>query len=165
MARWPFTRRITNVEIARHALALDERRRPFKEYRFNEQAVADTGGRYKEMWFAGVHSDVGGQFPKDHQLSDIALAWMVEEAHAAGLGVNPKRYERLLGVCLGEPLPDERALGQIHTNGWEWFLAGGWRNRAVRPDDVLHPSVLLRIEQTAHDGKPYRPELAATSRS
>ncbi len=159
MARWPFTRRITNVEIARHALALDERRRPFKEYRFDEKVVADAGGRYQEMWFAGVHSDVGGQFPDDHQLSDIALSWMVEEARAAGLVVNPKRYKRVLGVGLGEPLPAERALGRIHANGMEWLLAGGWRKRPVLPEDALHPCVLHRIEQTAHDGKPYRPEL------
>lgn len=165
MARWPFTRRITNVEIARHALALDERRRPFREYRFDQKAVADARGGYREMWFAGVHSDVGGQFPGDHQLSDIALSWMVAEAHAAGLVVNAKRYRHLLGVDFGEPLPADRALGDIHPNSWAWIFAGGWRNRPVRPDDLVHPSVLHRIEQSARGRKPYRPELAARATS
>ena len=41
-ARWPSTRRILNVEIARHAMALDERRRPYPVYRFDKDVVAST---------------------------------------------------------------------------------------------------------------------------
>lgn len=29
-----------------------------------------------QMWFSGSHSDVGGGF-QDHDLSDLALVWMV----------------------------------------------------------------------------------------
>ena len=130
-----------------------------QEYRFNEEVVADAGGRYKEMWLQACTATSAVQFPDDHQLSDIALSWMVEEARAAGLVVNPKRYKRVLGVGLGEPLPAERALGRIHANGMEWLLAGDGESARCCPDDALHPSVLHRIEQTAHDGKPYRPEL------
>lgn len=158
-ARWPFTRRITNVGTARHAIAIDERRRPYKEYRFDKEAVAASDGRYAEMWFAGVHSDVGGQFPDDHDLSDIAFAWMVEQAVAQGLRVDPKRYHRLLKVDLGAPVPVERALGRIHPNGKSWALLGGWRTREILPGDAVHPSVLHRIEATSGDASPYRPAL------
>jgi uncharacterized protein (DUF2235 family) len=164
MAHWPFTRRITNVETARHALALDERRRPFAEYRFDQTAVANAGGRYAEMWFAGVHSDVGGQFPDDHKLSDIALSWMVKEADAAGLVVNRQRYNTVLKTDFDDELPADYALGKIHSNEWPWWLAGGWRNRPVLPGDALHPSVQHRIEQTANEGKPYRPDLRSAAR-
>jgi uncharacterized protein (DUF2235 family) len=159
MATWPFTAKITNVEIARHALALDERRRPFKANRFSFDAAANSNGRYQEMWFAGVHSDVGGVFPDDHQLSDIALSWIVKEAAAAGLLVDKRNYKRHLGVGLDDDLPAERAFGKIHPNEKMWWLAGGWRNRKVLPTDALHPSVLQRIEQTTTDAKPYRPDL------
>jgi uncharacterized protein (DUF2235 family) len=157
MARWPFTRKITNVETARHALALDERRRPFEEYRFDKTAVAEAGGRYQEVWFAGVHSDVGGQFPDDHKLSDIALAWMAKEADAAGVAIDKRRYKSVLKSGFEDELPADYALGRIHSNGNVWRLAGGWRPRPVLPGDTLHSSVVHRIQQTANDAKPYRP--------
>ena len=37
--------------------------------------------RFKQVWFAGSHSDVGGSYPEtESRLSDIALAWMTQEA-------------------------------------------------------------------------------------
>lgn len=153
-ARWPFTRRITNVGTARHAMALDERRRPYAAYRFDADAVRDSGGRYQERWFAGVHSDVGGQYADDHRLSDLALAWMVDEARGAGLLVDDEVYRRLLDVPLGDPVPQERALGRIHTNGGWWRLLG-WRGRQVLPGDDVAPSVRHRIEAIPD----YRPRL------
>lgn len=158
-AQWPFTARISNVEIARHAMALDERRRPFPVYRFDPDLVSASDRRLQEVWFAGVHSDVGGQF-EDHQLSDIAFDWMVGEAAAAGLLVDPKAYKRLLGVKHGTELPAERALGPIHPNGRGWALAGGWRGRRVRRTDTLHPSVEHRIAATAGTATPYVVERA-----
>ncbi|WP_405889713.1 DUF2235 domain-containing protein [Streptomyces sp. NBC_00133] len=159
-ARWPFTARITNVRTARHALAIDERRRPYKEYRFDADAVAESDSRYLEMWFAGVHSDVGGQFPDDHGLSDIAFAWMADEAVSAGLEVDPKIYQRLLKVKYGEKLPDDRALGKIHTNEKAWWLLGGWRDRPIREIDGVHPSVQRRVDATASTSSPYQLRLS-----
>jgi uncharacterized protein (DUF2235 family) len=157
-ARWPFTRRITNVGTARHALAIDERRRPFTEYRIDPCTMLDHPGRYTEMWFAGVHSDIGGMF-EDHRLSDIAFAWMVEGAQEAGMGVDSAAYKHLLGVRPGEALPADLPLGKIHRNEWFWALAGGWRTRPLRPGDLVHPSVRERMEKTAGDARPYRPAL------
>lgn len=153
MAHWPFTRRITNVQTARHVLGIDEKRRPFGAYRFDAAAVAAAGGRYQEMWFAGVHSDVGGQFA-EHDLSDIALSWMVKESTANGLLIDKVRYQSQLNIAFGDELPADYALGEIHTNEWVWFLAGGWLKRSVLPDDAIHPSVQYRIEHT-----DYRPDL------
>ncbi|OKK11908.1 hypothetical protein AMK16_32625 [Streptomyces sp. CB00455] len=158
-ARWPFTAKITNVGTARHALAIDERRRPYEEYRFNADAVAQSRGHYQEMWFAGVHSDVGGQYRDDHGLSDTAFAWMTEEAESFGLRVDPQAYRRLLDVGHGEKLPDERALGTLHTNEKAWRLLGGWRERPIRPGDRVHPSVRYRIEATADNDRPYAPSV------
>ena len=111
------------------------------------------------MWFPGVHSDVGGVFPDDHKLSDVAFAWMVGEAAQAGLIVDEKRYFSVLKHKCGEELPAEYALGTIHENDKVWMLAGGWRSRPVLPGDEKHPSVLYRVKHTKGDAKPYRPDL------
>lgn len=150
-ARWPFTRRITNVDLARHAMALDERRRPYPVYRFDPEVVAASEGRYVEQWFAGVHSDVGGQYD-DHRLSDIAFGWMVAEAAAAGLEVEPKTFGRLAGYPLGDPAPAGRTEGAVHANAKIWSLLGGWRPRQVLLGDQIHPSVHAKIAAS-----PYRP--------
>jgi uncharacterized protein (DUF2235 family) len=156
-AQWPFTRLLPNVACGRHALAIDERRRPYHEYRFDRGALAQ--GNLREVWFAGVHSDVGGQLD-EHKLSDLALKWIVDEAMSAGLLVDPKRYARQVGVPPGQPLPDDYALGQIHANPWGWAIIGaGWHRRQIRPGDELHPSVRHRIDATAGTTRPYRPRL------
>lgn len=153
-ARWPFTAAIRNVDVARHALAIDERRRPYKEYRFAPEAVAASGGRYQEMWFAGVHSDVGGLFLDDHRLADVSFAWMVQEAVAAGLRVDARAYRRLLQVKLGEEPDPGWALGALHPAGGAWRLLGT-RRRPIQLGDLVHPSVHERIARDAS----YRPRL------
>jgi uncharacterized protein (DUF2235 family) len=160
MARWPYTRKIENVEIARHAMAIDEKRRPYGIYRFDRDTVANSDGRYQEMWFAGVHSDVGGQFPDDHKLSDIALSWMVKEAEKAEFAVNKTKYKRMLDVSFADELPDEYALGKIHQAEWPWWFAGGWARREILPGDDIHPSVYYRVE---HSKEPYKPKLPGSS--
>jgi uncharacterized protein (DUF2235 family) len=163
VARWPFTANVANVATARHALAIDERRRPYAEYRLTAEAVAASNGRLQELWFAGVHGDIGGQNRDDDRLPDVAFSWMVHEALAEGLAVDAKRYRHLVGVNIGDDLPADRALGVIvPNNGW-WVLARGWRPRPILPDDDLHPSVRYRIEATKGDSKPYRPKNLPTN--
>jgi hypothetical protein len=164
MARWPYTRQIENVQIARHAMAIDERRRLYGIYRFDTRTVAKSEGRHQEMWFAGVHSDVGGQFPDDHKLSDIALSWMVKEAVKADFAVNNTKYWRMFDeVRFADELPDEYALGKIHEPETVWRLAGGWGRRDILPDDQIHPSVYYRVEHTKDSKAPYEPKLPGSS--
>jgi uncharacterized protein (DUF2235 family) len=148
------------VNLARHALAIDERRRPYRAYRFDADAVAASDGRYQEMWFAGAHSDVGGQFADDHVLSDIAFTWMLEEATAAGLRFHPQVYRRMTGVKYGTlPGPDP-INATLHDAKLWWWLAGGWRSRIVLPGEAVHPTVRARIAGTAKGPHPYRPRLS-----
>jgi uncharacterized protein (DUF2235 family) len=159
-AHWPFTRNVKNVAAGRLAIAIDENRRPFASYRFDQKQVAERPDDLKEVWFAGVHSDVGGQYA-DHRLSDIALGWMADEAMAAGLMIDETRYEHLVGVPPGTALPVSYAVeGTIHRHRWYWFVAGmGWKSRTLTPADVLHPSVRQRIDGTADSANPYRPRI------
>lgn len=73
------------VTRACHALALDEERRTFHPELWNEKNGKDT--RIKQVWFAGVHSNVGGGYPKQG-MSLVTLDWMMNEASQAGLRFN-----------------------------------------------------------------------------
>lgn len=58
-----------NVRHARHAVAIDERRQSFTPTLWDNVVVHPDA---KQIWFAGVHSDVGGGYLQTG-LSDIAL--------------------------------------------------------------------------------------------
>ena len=75
-----------NVAIARHALGIDEVRADFEPTIWQERA----GLNLKQVWFSGVHSNVGGSYAPDRDgglLSDIPLQWMLAEAGAVGLAI------------------------------------------------------------------------------
>ena len=63
-----------NVENAFQALALDEHRSPFSPALWELRDNATTN--MKQVWFPGVHSNVGGGYD-DQEVSDITLAWMM----------------------------------------------------------------------------------------
>ena len=152
-ARWPFTRRAPNVRRVRHAIAIDEWRTPYAEYRFTP-SHPQRPEHLREVWFAGVHSDVGGTFPDDHRLSDIALKWMVDEAAEAGLRVDPKAYRKVLGVEFGADLPPDSVEGHVHANGAAWRVLGR-RRRRIGATDEVHPSVHRRVAALRGTDRPY----------
>ena len=67
----------SNVEHCFHAMSLDERRPAFVNQRL--------AGGY-EVWFRGVHSDIGGG-NNNPGLEYVALRWMFRKAIACGLPV------------------------------------------------------------------------------
>jgi len=66
-----------NVENAYHALAVDERRRPFQPDLWTGAPTENQ--TVQQVWFAGVHSNIGGGY-RDCGLSNIALAWLADRA-------------------------------------------------------------------------------------
>jgi uncharacterized protein (DUF2235 family) len=85
MKRWSFhdTDLSSHVRNAFHGLAIDERRAAFEPTLWTQQAHSQ-GQQLEQVWFSGVHCDVGGGY-RDAQLSAIALLWMVEKARACKL--------------------------------------------------------------------------------
>lgn len=80
---------------ARHALALDDERDTFHPLLWDEVAeekmIANgeaQKGRLKQIWFAGMHTNVGGGYADD-SMSFGALEWMMTESQAAGLRFLP----------------------------------------------------------------------------
>ena len=98
--RLPYTANNPDIELGRHAVAIDERRAFFRTNLWRPQGdpSASGPGDLKQVWFPGVHSDVGGGYPESESgLSKIALKWMLDEAVAAGLAVDPEKVETILG--------------------------------------------------------------------
>ena len=79
------------VSAARHALALDERRRDFPPTPWSNLSQLN-GGRvgtpYRQAWFPGDHGSVGGG-GEVTALSSAALDWVIDGAEAAGLQFHP----------------------------------------------------------------------------
>ena len=69
----------SHIKNALHALAIDERRKPFAPTLWEQSKEdADQNRNWLEQaWFAGVHSNIGGGYA-DAGLSDIAFLWMVD---------------------------------------------------------------------------------------
>lgn len=78
-----------SVIYARHALSIDEERRLFSPVLWAPLVNDPLPDRMKQVWFSGVHTDVGGGYKEDH-LSNISLQWMLREAIDKGLLI----YER-----------------------------------------------------------------------
>ncbi len=155
-AKWPFTRNVANVTHGRHAMAIDEKRRFYEAYRFSEKAVADPDRDLREVWFSGIHSDVGGTYEDDHRLADLALQWMVDEAAAKGMEIDDAAYKKHVGVAPGKRIPLDPDV-VVHENGKGWMLLGlGWSRRTVEAGDDVHPSVHELIDVF---GGSYRPKL------
>jgi uncharacterized protein (DUF2235 family) len=82
----------STVSIARHALAIDEMRASFQPTLWTKWDADKTD--VKQIWFPGVHGDVGGGY-LERGLSDAALLWMMEEAESAGLELRPGVKEQV----------------------------------------------------------------------
>lgn len=109
--RFHDTRLSPVVLHARHAVAMDEVRASFAPTLWDEGTERPADGSFKQQWFAGVHSDVGGGYAETG-LSDGALKWMVDEAIAVGLKVNP--------ALLAQVQPNPRGVLHDSASGvWE----------------------------------------------
>lgn len=82
------------IRHARHALSIDENREDFEPTLWAPKPELDL----KQVWFAGVHSDVGGGYDEPG-LSRCAAHWMIKEARAAGF-VFEKHY---IDACRADP--------------------------------------------------------------
>src|SRR3954447_1727196 len=83
------------VKNGYHALSIDERRGPFQPTLWVKKRNADgsfepppAGQTVEQVWFSGVHSDVGGGYAEP-DLSELPLHWLAERARACGLVLKP----------------------------------------------------------------------------
>jgi hypothetical protein len=91
----------------------------------------------EQVWFSGVHCDVGGGYPETG-LSDITFSWMLKKALALGLQLDPgvvAQYASLDGLF---------ALDTIHES-WSplWLFP---KSRTVPDAASLSNSVAIRLQ-------------------
>jgi uncharacterized protein (DUF2235 family) len=130
-----------DVRAAYQALAIDEKRSEFTPTLWSTPASATQ--IVEQIWFSGVHSDVGGGYAA-HGLSDIALGWMMGKAAAAGLVFDPKLAS--LYPPLDTPpmlINPKLALDVIHES---WTALWGFpRIRSIPPYSSFSSSVGVRL--------------------
>jgi uncharacterized protein (DUF2235 family) len=115
-----------SVKHCYHALALDEARQAFRPTRLR-------GKNSLEVWFRGVHSDVGGG-NDNHALNDITLRWMLNKAIASGLPMKDG--------CVGASCTRIDANGRIGDN----FDLIRNRPREPKAEDRFHYTVAARTK-------------------
>jgi uncharacterized protein (DUF2235 family) len=121
-----------HISVARHALALHERRSEmeptlWKKWSSGVKLRDDQGPRVMQVWFPGAHSDVGGGYPAAESIfAEAALAWMAREARACGLNVSSVK-----------PQPGaQRVLHQERTKNVPVGMAADWWKHG-RPRSAL----------------------------
>ncbi len=106
----------SRVDNAFQALAIDERRKPFQPSIWERSPNAD-GQVLEQLWFAGVHSNVGGSYPQSG-LSDIALLWMIGKVEACGLSIDDNCL-----TAVNHPKPDPYA--KLYDSQTVWYKLAG----------------------------------------
>ena len=123
----PYVTNNPDIEIGRHAVAIDERRAFFRTHLWRKPDPPAPAGPVdlKQVWFPGVHCDVGGGYPEsESSLSKVALEWMLAEAKLAGLLVDNAREDEVLGRTRSgrHVTPDCNGLAHESLKGW-WKIA------------------------------------------
>ena len=159
----PYVSNNPDIAVGRHAVALDERRAFFRTNLWRSGPnPADPHGPVdlKQVWFAGVHSDVGGGYAEaESGLSKLALEWMLDEAEQHGLLLDPVKRQQLLetGARPDPHGPIHKSLtGLWHaaeylpkrqfnfTTGREQWRANRNRRRTLPDHALIHWSVYER---------------------
>lgn len=133
----------SNVEVARHAISIDERRGDFRPTHWTEKDGPDI----REVWFAGVHSDVGGGYAPDENgklLSEIPLKWISSQAGIQGL------------VLEDHLLSPEQISSQAkqHNSRKRFYKVLKKLIREIPKGAVMHSSVKERFESSEAEYNP-----------
>jgi uncharacterized protein (DUF2235 family) len=128
-----------DVLNAYQALAIDERRCEFPATLWTTPSSPTQ--TVEQVWFAGVHCDVGGGYPEEG-LSDITLSWMMDKGKALGL-----EFLDAVWVRYGT-VPAKLALDTLHES---WTPLWGFpKSRPIQSGSLLGNSVLIRTEESGY---------------
>ena len=123
------------IDCARHAVSIDETREDFEPTLWSHKPSVDL----KQVWFAGVHTDIGGGYA-DHRLGDYAGKWLLDEACQCGLSCAPHLETQMH--------PDHS--GPQH-NEYRGFYRALRRSRVREVQPLLHQSVKARWDDPSVD--------------
>jgi len=133
------------IRTGRHAVSIDERRCFFRD---NLYGNPGPGQDIVQVWFPGVHSDIGGSYSARTSFpSNTAFQWILGEAQTAGLLTLQDRIHLVLGqptagtypsAPLYQPAPDPGH--RIHHS-----LRRAWRLAEVLPQRYYDKSRGIRL--------------------
>jgi uncharacterized protein (DUF2235 family) len=155
----PSTRANPSVLTVRQAASIDERRSFF---RLNRLEPNVKGQDFRQVWFAGYHSDVGGGIAEPRNgLGLISLKWMFGEAEAHLLEVDPTIRKSLLQVSYARydaPMHNSMSFLQslmefMPARTWNkskgrytWHWPNWFRHRHIEEGALIHASVEDRLK-------------------
>jgi hypothetical protein len=154
------------IRTGRHAVSIHERRCCYQDNLWGPSLPAAegyVGQDIRQVWFCGVHSDIGGSYPEqDAGLSKISFEWLLAEAVKQGLLVDDKRVRIVLGQQAPPAFlppyvpPDPHGVLHDALQGFWWVLEyfprkkkGRWglpRGKWVREipeNSLIHETVKL----------------------
>ena len=139
----PHTRWNPSVKTVRHAISIDEKR---KFFRANLWSSTTRDTDVKQVWFAGVHADIGGGYRESESgLAKITLEWMLEEAKAAHLLIDDTQLPTVFPTTPDSPLAAPSAIARIHNElekfFWkvlQWVPRRYWMRDATSGNYVRH---------------------------
>jgi uncharacterized protein (DUF2235 family) len=154
------------VPYARQAQSIDENRQIFAPEIWDdseESPEAKARGRIKQVWFPGVHSDIGGGYPETG-LSDLALEWMINEAMAV-------EHPLIVDMTKLKLKPSHEGIQHDERTGWGLAWTEGTREgvRNGKGPDILHEDFVhnrfrLAKARCVTGDRPYRPKALAKHR-
>lgn len=124
-----------DVLNAYHALSIDERRQEFPPTLWT--GATAPGQTMQQVWFSGVHCDVGGGYPETG-LSDITFGWMMNKAAALGLVIDP-------AVKAQYAVVDAKNSLALKHESWQFY----WlfpKSRTVANNSTLGNSAAIRCQ-------------------
>jgi hypothetical protein len=149
---WPMTladRGLSDhVDRACHALCLDDERPTFRPVLWSDPTIDPD--RLTQVWFPGVHANVGGGYPDDG-LAYVTLQWMMDEAVRSGLRFYPQlraEYGDRVDVQ-GEQYDSRSGLGGYYRYGprdVDSLCADAEHDVSVA-HPLIHDSALQRIQR------------------
>jgi uncharacterized protein (DUF2235 family) len=131
-----------DVLNAYHALAIDEMRCEFPPTLWTSPPV--PGQHLEQVWFCGVHGDVGGGQVDDSEdsgaLCDIPLGWIMSKASALGLQIDAAVEQKYT-----MPIDAKYALTKLHAS-WS-VLCGPPRRRSIEKTACIANSAAIRFQE------------------
>jgi uncharacterized protein (DUF2235 family) len=140
-----------SIKCGLQALSIDENRKQFLPELW-ETDKEDGSRHLEQVWFPGVHSDIGGGYEDDRKLADATMAWMAERLKTV-VGLDLKPTVKIDPQLLNGTLHNERS-------GFGLFWWEGLRTGLLNKTSVTNAHLCDHIEVRFDTIKSYRPKAA-----
>lgn len=141
-----------SVENAYHALSIDDERVTFHPQLWDENNIS-SNTEMEQVWFSGVHSNVGGGYPKQG-MSYVPLYWMMNKAEKCGLNYKADALEEVRQAAdVSDKMYDSRSGTGIYYRYWPREISKCCEDNILGKPKI-HASVFDRIKMGIQNYAP-----------